>query len=56
MHRAMAFIVRLLDDPQVQRRIHAVPEFHSAWEDPAVQEHLERMRRMHGPGHDEHRH
>jgi hypothetical protein len=54
MHRAMAFVVRLLEDPGVQHRIHAVPANHAAWEDPAVQQHLERMRRMHGS--DDHRH
>jgi hypothetical protein len=55
MHRAMAFVVALLDDPHVQHRIHAVPENHAAWEDPAVQQHLERMRRMHG-GAEHHQH
>jgi hypothetical protein len=54
MGRAMRFIVRLLDDPEVQRRIHAVHELHEAWEDPAVQRMLERMRRMHGGGHEHH--
>jgi len=48
MHRAMSLIVRLLDDPVVQSRIHAVPEYHHAWEDDAVQTHIEHMRRMHG--------
>ncbi len=52
MLRAMAFILQLLADPQVQHRIHAVPEYRSAWEDPAVQAHVQRMRRMHGGGHD----
>jgi hypothetical protein len=51
MHRAMAFIVQLLDDAEVQARIHAVPEYHQAWEDPAVQRHLEHMRQMHGEEH-----
>jgi hypothetical protein len=54
MGRAMRFIVRLLEDPEVQRRIHAVHELHEAWEDPAVQRVLERMRRMHGGGHEHH--
>jgi hypothetical protein len=44
MRRTMAFIVRLLADEQVVRRIHAVHEFHEAWEDPAVQRHFEMMR------------
>jgi hypothetical protein len=49
MHRAMEFIVRLLSDPQVDSRIHANPRLHQLWADPAVQRHLEMMRRMHGP-------
>jgi hypothetical protein len=53
MHRAMELVVRLLVDPEVERRIHEVHDLHEAWEDPAVQEHLEMMRRMHGP-HTEH--
>jgi hypothetical protein len=48
MHRAMAFVLQLLHDPQVQRRIHAVHEYHLAWEDAAFQAHLQRMREMHG--------
>jgi hypothetical protein len=44
MRRAMAFVVRLLADPHVQQRIHAVHELHEAWEDPAVRRHLEMMR------------
>jgi hypothetical protein len=55
MHRAMEFIVRLLSDPQVEARIHADPRLHEIWSDPAVQRHLEMMRRMHsGGGHDGH--
>ncbi len=54
MERVMAFLVRLLDDPVVQQRIHAVPELHEAWADPAVQEHLARLRRMHGDHEAEH--
>jgi hypothetical protein len=49
MHRAMEFIVRLLADPQVDSRIHATPRLHQLWADPAVQRHLEMMRRMHAP-------
>jgi hypothetical protein len=49
MHRAMALVVRLLDDAQVERRIHAVHELHEAWEDAEVQRHVAMMRRMHGP-------
>jgi len=52
MQRAMGLVVRLLDDPEVQRRIHAVPEYHEAWVDPAVQEHIAMMRRMHEDGED----
>jgi hypothetical protein len=56
MHRAMEFIVRLLADPQVDARIHADPRLHEIWADPAVQRHLDMMRRMHGPdaGHEGH--
>jgi hypothetical protein len=54
MHGVMRLVVGLLDDPQVQRRIHGVPELHEAWEDPAIQRHVEMMRamdpaRMEGP-------
>jgi hypothetical protein len=49
MHQAMEFIVRLLSDPQVESRVHADPRLHQLWADPAVQRHLEMMRRMHGP-------
>ena len=52
MQRAMGLVVRLLEDPEVQRRIHAVPEYHEAWEDPAVQEHIAMMRHMHEDGED----
>lgn len=45
----MALVVQLLDDEQVQRRIHAVHELHEAWVDPMVQQHLDMVRRMHGP-------
>jgi hypothetical protein len=48
MHRVMEFVLRLVDDPRVRHRIHEVPEFHSAWEDAAVQDHLQRMRDRHG--------
>jgi hypothetical protein len=44
MRRAMGFVVRLLADPEVQRRIHAVHAYHEAWEDPAVQRHFDMMR------------
>jgi hypothetical protein len=51
MHRAMELFVRMLADPQVEQRIHAVPELHRMWEDPLVQRHIQMMRRMHGePG------
>jgi hypothetical protein len=46
MHGAMELIVRLLADPQVERRIHADPELHEVWSDSRVQEHLEMMREM----------
>jgi hypothetical protein len=55
MHQAMAFIVRLLSDPQVEARIHANPRLHELWADPEVQQHLEMMRRMHAPGTEGHR-
>jgi hypothetical protein len=57
MRAAMAFVVRLLADPQIQHRIHVVPEFHDVWEDPGVQAHFQMMRRMHGAeghGHEGH--
>jgi hypothetical protein len=54
MHQAMQFVLWLLDDPHVQHRIHAVPEYHAAWEDADFQAHLTRMRRMHGGGHEHH--
>jgi hypothetical protein len=53
-------VVRLLDDPEVRERIHAVHALHEGWEDPVVQRHLAMMRRMHaqgaGMGHAEHAH
>ena len=52
MQRAMGLVVRLLDDPEVQRRIHAVPDYHEAWQDPEVQDHIAMMRRMHEDGED----
>jgi hypothetical protein len=54
MHQAMEFIVRLLSDPQIEARIHADPRLHRLWADPEVQQHLQMMRQMHGPGADEH--
>jgi hypothetical protein len=48
----MELVVRLLEDPEVHQRIHAVQELHEGWEDPAVQRHLEMMRRMHARGAD----
>jgi hypothetical protein len=42
----MELVVRLVDDPEVQQRIHAVHELHELWEDRSVQRHLEMMRRM----------
>jgi hypothetical protein len=56
MHRAMAFVVQLLDDAEVQRRIHGIHEYHEVWEDPAVQRHIEHMRQMHGGEHEHHEH
>jgi hypothetical protein len=56
MHPAMQLVVRLLDDEQVQRRVHAVHELHVAWEDEAVQRHMALMRQMHGDAPDEHVH
>lgn len=50
MHGVMELVVRLLEDPEVEARIHAVHDLHEAWEDPEVQRHLAMMRRMHGPG------
>ncbi|CAN5567945.1 hypothetical protein BH24GEM3_BH24GEM3_16770 [soil metagenome] len=50
MHQAMEFIVRLLSDPRIKARIHADPRLHQLWADPEVQQHLQMMRRMHGPG------
>jgi hypothetical protein len=50
MHQAMEFIVRLLSDPRIEARIHADPRLHQLWADPEVQQHLQMMRRMHGPG------
>jgi hypothetical protein len=62
MHRMMEFIIRLLDDPVVDGRIHADARLHHLWADSAVQRHLQMMRRMHptagddGPaGHEGHR-
>jgi hypothetical protein len=55
MHQAMEFIVRLLSDPQIEARIHADPRLHRLWADPEVQQHLQMMRQMHGPGADEDR-
>ncbi len=55
MHRAMSLVVQLLDDPEVQRRIRAVPEYDEAWGDPAVQQHIDHMRGMHGDNHHDHR-
>jgi len=49
MHRAMEFLVRLLEDPQVDARIHADPDLHQIWAESAVQRMLEMMRHMHGP-------
>jgi hypothetical protein len=46
----MELVVRLLDDPEVQQRIHAVHELHELWEDRSVQRHLAMMRRMHARG------
>jgi len=58
MHRTMELIMRMLDDPQVQARIHAVHELHRMWEDPAVQRHIQMMRQMHGDAdqHEQHHH
>jgi hypothetical protein len=57
MHRAMDLFVRMLADPEVDARIHADPELHRLWEDPAVQRHIEMMREMHGrPGQPHHHH
>jgi hypothetical protein len=53
-HQTMEFIVRLLADPQVDARIHADPELHRLWADPAVQHHLRMMRGIHAPGGAEH--
>jgi hypothetical protein len=58
MHAAMEFLARLLDDAQVEARIHASPELHRLWSDPALQRQLETIRRMHPPpsaGRHEHR-
>jgi hypothetical protein len=56
----MELVVRLLDDPEVQQRIHAVHELHELWENPSVQRHLAMMRRMHArgaePDHGDHAH
>jgi hypothetical protein len=49
MHALMGLVVRLLEDPEVEARIHAVHDLHEAWEDPDVQRHIDMMRRMHGP-------
>jgi hypothetical protein len=49
MHAAMEFLARLLDDPQVEARIHASPALHRLWSDPALQRQLETIRRMHPP-------
>jgi hypothetical protein len=48
MHLAMDFVARLLSDPEVEMRIHAEPGRHAIWTDPAVQRHLQMLRRMHG--------
>jgi hypothetical protein len=57
MHRTMELFARMLADPQVEARIHAVPELHHMWEDPAVQRHIQMMREMHGtPGAHDGRH
>ncbi|HSJ05592.1 MAG TPA: hypothetical protein VK936_02745, partial [Longimicrobiales bacterium] len=49
MHAAMELLARLLDDPQIEARIHASPELHRLWADPALQRQLEMIRRMHPP-------
>ncbi|HYH82406.1 MAG TPA: hypothetical protein VEX86_21625 [Longimicrobium sp.] len=57
--RARAFVARLVADPQVEARIHAVPRLHQLWSDPAVQRRLGELRRQHGqpqPAAPEHRH
>jgi hypothetical protein len=48
MRGAMAFVVRLLDDPEVQRHIHATPDYRETWAEQEVQAHFQMMRRMHG--------
>ena len=42
--QALEFIVRLLAKPEVQARIHADPELHRLWQDPAVQARLRELR------------
>jgi hypothetical protein len=49
MRAAMAFVVRLLEDVGVRERVQAVSAYREVWDDPAVQAHFERMRRMYGP-------
>ncbi len=47
---AMEFVTLLLADPQVEGRIHAAPELHRLWQDPAVQRCLETMRALKAAG------
>jgi hypothetical protein len=55
MMQAAEFILRLLTDPEIERRIHSNPRLHELWSDPAVQQHLQMMKEHHGgsrAGHD----
>lgn len=44
---AMAFIVRLLSDPEVASRVHSDPELHRLWSDPEVQARLRELQQAH---------
>ena len=47
---AMEFVLLLLSDPQIESRIHADPEMHRLWTDPAVQRCLATMRSLEAAG------
>jgi hypothetical protein len=48
--QVMEFVMLLLSDPAVERRLHADPRFHLLWSDPAVQRCLATMRRLKAAG------
>ncbi len=48
--QAIEFVIRLLNDPQVEARIHADPQLHRLWSDPGVQECLAALRKLKAAG------